>query len=87
MGPTQLCENQCHINQGRIQDFPLGGAPTQFGVPTSDGHLSAKIHSKTNELGPIGGGRGPLGRRLGSANVDLVMETIDWQQAYGKTTR
>ena len=46
--------------QGRIQDFPLGGAWTHFGgggFGLQRGHFSVKMYAKTKELGPVGGVR------------------------------
>ena len=46
-------------NQGRIQDFPLGGgAPTLVGGGANlrHRHFSVKTYVKTKEFGPVGGG-------------------------------
>ena len=44
------------MNQGRIQDFPLGGAPTLIGGGTNlrHRHFSVKTYVKTKEFGPVG---------------------------------
>ena len=44
--------------QGRIQDFPLGGAPTLVGGGANLQHrrFSVKTYVKTKEFGPVGGG-------------------------------
>ena len=44
-------------DQGRIQDFPLGGANTDGGAEVWHGCFSAKMCAKIVELGHTGGGK------------------------------
>ena len=54
--------------QWRIQDFPLGGAPTHWGGANLQRiHFSAKMYAKTKEMDPVGGAH------AGSAPVDPPM--------------
>ena len=50
-----------HIHQGRIQEFPLGGAPTLVGGGANlrHRHFLVKTSVKTKEFGPVGGGHTP----------------------------
>ena len=55
--------------QLRIQDFPLGGG----GADLRRGHFSAETHTKTKELGPVGGGLHPLDPPLGPLPLPLLV--------------
>ena len=62
-------KTSCH--QWRIQDFPLGGAPTHWGgADLQYVHFSAKTYAKTKEIDPVGG-RAPAAPP-GSANGHLA---------------
>ena len=62
-------------NQGRIQDFPLGGAPTLVGggANLQHRHFSVKTYVKTKEFGPVGGG---ARRKLLYVDPPLIMYII-----------
>ena len=67
-------------NQGRIQDFPLGGgggAPTLIGGGANLQHrrFLVKTYVKTKEFGPVGGGGGTCWKLL-YVDPPLVTVTI-----------
>ena len=64
---VDICQLKLAHNQWRIQDFPLGGAPTRWGGANLRRiHFLAKTYVKTKEIDPVGG-RAPR-RPPGSAN-------------------
>ena len=56
--PFGIKQAETNMQNGRIQDFPLGGAPTLVGGGANlrHRHFSVKTYVKMKEFGPVGGG-------------------------------